>query len=155
MNVKQTSTNDMRSVLNRAGTVTWFAKVFSHQIIGHLPQPHRLNQRLQYWRGAFDDRNLWQAFEWQAGHLRRLNERMPFENRTVLEVGPSPFARAAVAFHLMGAGRLYAVDHLPLMRGEWISRYVRVLRGELMRCAELLGVPAERVADRLERLCRL
>ena len=80
---------------------------------------------------------------------------MPFENRTVLEVGPSPFARAAVAFHLMGAGRLYAVDHLPLMRGEWISRYVRVLRGELMRCAELLGGPAERVADRLERLCRL
>lgn len=41
------------------------------------------------------------------------------------------------------------------MRGEWIWRYVRVLRGESVRCAELPGVSAERFAGRLERLCSL
>jgi len=146
---------DLRAVLNRAGSLTWLMKVVSHQIIGHLPQPHRLNQRLQDWRGAFNESNLWQAFEWQANHLRRLNGRFPLTDRTVLEVGPGPFARAAVAFHLMGARRVYAVDHLPLMRGEWISRYVNVLRRESERCAQLLGVPAEQVEQRLAALSGL
>lgn len=155
MNQLSDQKSDARDILHRTGILIWLVKVLSQQIIGHLPQPHRLNQRLQEWRGAFNDNNLWRYFELQADHLRRLNDRFPLETRTVLEVGPGPFGRAAVAFYLMGADRIYAFDHLPLMRADWMSRYVDTLLANSKRCAELLGLPENRVEERLTALSTL
>lgn len=130
----------------------WWSKALVQWVLSRVPAGDRINHRLQSARGAFSRRQMLHLFVIQAEQIRRIHRGFDLSGKTVMELGPGPFARGCLAFYLYGARRIYTYDHLPQMQLDLILRLIGVVRENSRRCADALGIDVDTLKQRLAAL---
>ncbi len=130
----------------------WKVKVLIQFILSKIPLGEKINHGFQKMNGSHDEQTIRGKIITLAETMAKINEHVPLEGATVVEIGTGWVPISSLLFYLMGAKVCHTYDHVPHVRYQLMQMLLRSIEGQQKELSKITSISHEVLATRLARL---
>jgi hypothetical protein len=130
----------------------WRVKVLIQFVLSKLPMGEKINYLLQKIIKSHAEDKIKARIVDLIKSMQIINEHVPLENATVVEIGTGWEPICSVLLHLMGVSLCHTYDHVPHVRYELVRILLRSIEKLLDDISKITSIPLAVLEERLSRL---